>query len=190
MPPDAATSRDCIPGVSHACGRHHGLGHQTNQPRLVAGTCLLAPRMPRSFHQAHAARCAGSRRHGVRFPRTSQDRGDGRYRSASPPRPPCLMNPPTDERTMRCLDSWETLPFAACTSRQMELLLWTSSRRGKIGNRALAPSDRSREGLAVAIAALTGGWKLWVAQPDDPNSPVLEFVGVAKKPDTEPAGLG
>lgn len=48
---------------------------------------------------------------------------------------------------------------------------------------AHAPSGRSREALAIALAAMTGGWKLYVAQPDDANSIVLELVGLVKDPD-------
>ena len=48
---------------------------------------------------------------------------------------------------------------------------------------AHAPSGRSREALAVALAAMTGGWKLYVAQPDDSSSIVLELVGLTKEPD-------
>lgn len=47
----------------------------------------------------------------------------------------------------------------------------------------LAPPDRSREALAVALAAMTAGWKLWVTLPDDPGSNVLENVGMTKTPD-------
>jgi hypothetical protein len=48
---------------------------------------------------------------------------------------------------------------------------------------AHAPTGQSREALAVALAAISGGWKLYLALPDDANSIVLDFVGLAKEPD-------
>jgi hypothetical protein len=46
-----------------------------------------------------------------------------------------------------------------------------------------SPPGRGREALACALAAISGGWKLYIALPDDPNSIVLEIVGLAKTPD-------
>jgi hypothetical protein len=37
--------------------------------------------------------------------------------------------------------------------------------------------------LACALTAISGGWKLVITLPDDPNSQVLENVGVTKTPD-------
>jgi hypothetical protein len=45
-----------------------------------------------------------------------------------------------------------------------------------------SPPGRGREALACALAAISGGWKLYVALPDDPNSIVLEIVGLSKSP--------
>jgi hypothetical protein len=46
-----------------------------------------------------------------------------------------------------------------------------------------SPPGRGREALACALAAISGGWKLHIALPDDPNSIVLEVVGLTKTPD-------
>ncbi len=46
-----------------------------------------------------------------------------------------------------------------------------------------SPPGRGREALACALAAISGGWKLYIALPDDPTSIVLELVGLAKTPD-------
>jgi hypothetical protein len=46
-----------------------------------------------------------------------------------------------------------------------------------------SPPGRGREALACALAAISGGWKLYVALPDDPNSIVLEIIGLTKTPD-------
>lgn len=48
---------------------------------------------------------------------------------------------------------------------------------------ASGPTDHSREALAVALAAMSAGWKLWVTLPDDPASTTLENVGMTKVPD-------
>ena len=48
---------------------------------------------------------------------------------------------------------------------------------------ASGPQDRAREALAVALAAMSAGWKLWVTLPDDPGSNMLENVGMTKAPD-------
>lgn len=45
------------------------------------------------------------------------------------------------------------------------------------------PPARGREALACGLAAIAGGWKLYVALPDDPNSIVLEIIGLSKTPD-------
>ena len=46
-----------------------------------------------------------------------------------------------------------------------------------------SPPARGREALACGLAAIAGGWKLWVALPDDPNSIVLEVIGLTRTPD-------
>jgi hypothetical protein len=43
----------------------------------------------------------------------------------------------------------------------------------------VAPA-RAREALAVALAAINGGWKLYISLPDDPNSNLLEIVGLSR----------
>jgi len=45
------------------------------------------------------------------------------------------------------------------------------------------PPERAREGLAIGLTAISGGWKLYIRLPDDPNSNVLETVGLVKDPD-------
>jgi hypothetical protein len=56
---------------------------------------------------------------------------------------------------------------------------------------ASVPIDRARIALACGIAALTGGWKLYISLPDDPTSGVLEIVGLSKTIDRpEAAGVG
>jgi len=50
------------------------------------------------------------------------------------------------------------------------------------------PADRARIALACGIAAISGGWKLYVSLPDDPLSNALEIVGLSKTLDREPAG--
>jgi hypothetical protein len=53
------------------------------------------------------------------------------------------------------------------------------------------PPDRARTALACGIAALTGGWKMYISLPDDPTSGVLEIVGLSKTADRpEAAGAG
>jgi len=46
-----------------------------------------------------------------------------------------------------------------------------------------SPPGHGREALACALAAISAGWKLYVALPDDPNSIVLEIIGLTKTPD-------
>ena len=54
---------------------------------------------------------------------------------------------------------------------------------------ATVPADRARMAMACGIAAITGGWKLYVSLPDDPMSNALEIVGLSKTADrAEPAG--
>ena len=43
--------------------------------------------------------------------------------------------------------------------------------------------ERAREALAVALAAINAGWKLYISLPDDPNSNMLEIVGLSRTPD-------
>jgi hypothetical protein len=45
------------------------------------------------------------------------------------------------------------------------------------------PADRARQGLACALAAIDGRWKMYVSLPDDPNSISLEIVGLSNTPD-------
>ncbi len=45
------------------------------------------------------------------------------------------------------------------------------------------PADRSRVALACGLAAISGGWKLYVPLPDDPTSNQPEIVGLSKTPD-------
>ena len=46
-----------------------------------------------------------------------------------------------------------------------------------------SPHGRGREALACALAAISGGWKLYIALPDDPVSIALEIIGLSKTPD-------
>lgn len=48
---------------------------------------------------------------------------------------------------------------------------------------AQAPTGRDREALAIGLAAMTGGWRLYLALPDDAASNVLDIVGLSKEPD-------
>jgi FG-GAP-like repeat len=51
-------------------------------------------------------------------------------------------------------------------------------------------ADRARQALACGLTAISGGWKLYVSLPDDPNSNVLEIIGLTKTPDRpDPAVL-
>jgi len=43
--------------------------------------------------------------------------------------------------------------------------------------------DRAREALACGLAAISGGWKVWIRLPDDPRSNVLEVIGLVKTRD-------
>jgi hypothetical protein len=59
---------------------------------------------------------------------------------------------------------------------------------------ASVPVANARVGLAVGIAAISGGWKVYISLPDDPTSNALEIIGLAKTrdpPDSAgtPAGL-
>ncbi len=47
------------------------------------------------------------------------------------------------------------------------------------------PPERAREALACALAAISGGWKLFVSLPDDPNSNMLEIIGLTNTPDSK-----
>jgi len=42
------------------------------------------------------------------------------------------------------------------------------------------PAARSRVALACGLAAISGGWKLYVSLPNDPTSNELEIVGLSK----------
>jgi hypothetical protein len=44
------------------------------------------------------------------------------------------------------------------------------------------PPERAREALACGLAAISGGWKVYVSLPDDPNSNSLEIVGLTNTP--------
>ncbi len=46
-----------------------------------------------------------------------------------------------------------------------------------------AAPDHRRECLAVAIAALSGGWKVALVLPDDPGSGTIEAFGLTNSPD-------
>lgn len=48
---------------------------------------------------------------------------------------------------------------------------------------ALAPTGQDREALAIALAAMTGGWRLYLALPDNAASNVLDLVGLTKEAD-------
>ena len=45
------------------------------------------------------------------------------------------------------------------------------------------PPERAHEALACGLAAISGGWKLYISLPDDPASYVLEIIGLTKTPD-------
>ena len=47
----------------------------------------------------------------------------------------------------------------------------------------VVPADRARVALACGIAAISGGWKMYISLPDDPTSSVLEIVGLSKNID-------
>jgi len=44
------------------------------------------------------------------------------------------------------------------------------------------PAERAREALAMGLTAISGGWKMYVSLPDDPNSYTLETLGISKTP--------
>lgn len=44
------------------------------------------------------------------------------------------------------------------------------------------PPERAREALACGLTAISGGWRLYVSLPDDPNSDTLEIVGLSNAP--------
>ena len=48
---------------------------------------------------------------------------------------------------------------------------------------SFAPPERAREALAIGLTAISGGWKLYISLPDDPNSNDLEIIGLVKAPD-------
>lgn len=45
------------------------------------------------------------------------------------------------------------------------------------------PPDRARQALAIALTAIDGRWKLYISLPDNPESNVLEIVGLSNTPD-------
>jgi hypothetical protein len=48
---------------------------------------------------------------------------------------------------------------------------------------SIVPADRARQALACALAAISGGWKLYLSLPDDPTSDVLEIIGLSRTRD-------
>jgi len=48
---------------------------------------------------------------------------------------------------------------------------------------ANVPPERAREALACALTAIAGGFKLYVSLPDDPNSNIIENIGLTNTPD-------
>src|SRR5512132_1445626 len=48
---------------------------------------------------------------------------------------------------------------------------------------SVVPPDRAREALACGLAAIAGGWKVYVSLPDDQNSNVLEIIGLTNTAD-------
>ena len=48
---------------------------------------------------------------------------------------------------------------------------------------ASVPAARSRVALACGLAAISGGWKLYVSLPNDPTSNELEIVGLSNTAD-------
>jgi hypothetical protein len=48
-----------------------------------------------------------------------------------------------------------------------------------------SPPGRGREALACALAAISGGWKVYLSLPDDRNSIVLEIIGLTNTPDRD-----
>ena len=54
---------------------------------------------------------------------------------------------------------------------------------------ATVPVANARVGLAVGIAAISGGWKLYISLPDDPTSSALEIIGLTNTRDPpDPTG--
>jgi hypothetical protein len=47
----------------------------------------------------------------------------------------------------------------------------------------VVPAERARVALACGIAAISGGWKMYISLPDDPTSSVLEIVGLSRDVD-------
>ena len=47
----------------------------------------------------------------------------------------------------------------------------------------IVPPERAREALACALAALSGGWKLYISLSDDPDTYNLEIIGLTNTPD-------
>jgi len=55
----------------------------------------------------------------------------------------------------------------------------------------VVPADRARIALAIGIAAISGGWKMYISLPDDPMSSELQVIGLSKtvdRPDAAGAG--
>jgi hypothetical protein len=54
---------------------------------------------------------------------------------------------------------------------------------------ASVPADGARVAVAFGIAAISGGWKLYISLPDDPTSGALEIIGLSNVRDRpDPAG--
>jgi len=51
------------------------------------------------------------------------------------------------------------------------------------------PADRARQALACGLAAISGGWKLYLSLPDDPASDVLEIIGLSRTRDYPPGDM-
>ena len=48
---------------------------------------------------------------------------------------------------------------------------------------SIGPEDQARKALAVALAAMSAGWKLWVTLPDDPGSTCWRTWACRRCPD-------
>jgi hypothetical protein len=60
---------------------------------------------------------------------------------------------------------------------------------GSLWRWANVPATGARVALAVGIAAISGGWKLYISLPDDPTSNALEIIGLTNTRDRpDPAG--
>ena len=53
---------------------------------------------------------------------------------------------------------------------------------------ASIPAASARVAIALGIAAISGGWKLYISLPDDPTSSALEIVGLTNTRD-QPASV-